>query len=360
MDPLKEMFNKAYFEKLSTEFHKAYPQFDRKAFLNEMLINLENLSLNQRLRKTSQVLHSYLPKNYQETIDLMKQVIQTTPKGYTNLVFPDFVGLYGLDQANHSLKALKYFTVFGSSEFAIREFLKRDFDSTLEVMKTWTKDKNEHVRRLASEGSRPRLPWSFKLDRVIHEPQVTQSILNQLKEDESLYVRKSVANHLNDISKENAGYMIELVNSWNKSHPHTAWIIKHASRTLIKKGNPDSLKVFDYEKNVQIEIQHLKLSKTKIKLGDSLQFSFDLVSKKSKTQKLVVDYIIHYRKKSGELSPKVFKLKDVELKPKESISITKTQVFKDFTTRKHVGGEHLLEIQVNGKIFAKHNFKLIL
>jgi len=360
MDPLKEMFNKSYFEKLSTEFQKVYPRFDRKAFLNELLLNLEELSLNERMRKTSLVLHSYLPKDYVETIDLMKRVIQTTPRGYTNLVFPDFVGLFGHEQTDVSLNALKYFTQFGSSEFAIREFLKRDFDKTLHVMAEWSTNKNEHVRRLASEGSRPRLPWSFKLDRVIQEPQVTQSILTQLKEDESLYVRKSVANHLNDISKENAAYMIQLVNSWNKTHPHTAWIIKHASRTLIKKGNPDSLKVFNYEKNVQIEIQHLKLSKTKIKLGDSLQFSFDLVSKKSKTQKLVIDYIIHYRKKSGELSPKVFKLKDVELKPREKLNITKTQTFKDFTTRKHFGGDHLLEIQVNGKIFSKHNFKLIL
>jgi 3-methyladenine DNA glycosylase AlkC len=360
MDPLKEMFNKSFFEKFLREFLEVYAGFNSEKFLKEMLQNLDELSLNQRMRKTSVLLKKHLPNDFIKSVEIMKKVIPNTKVGYTNLVFPDFVGLYGHDCPTYSLEALRYFTQFGSSEFAIREYLKRDFDATLKVIITWAKDKNAHVRRLASEGSRPRLPWSFKLDRVIQDPHSTKDILESLKEDESLYVRKSVANHLNDISKENAAYMINLVNSWNKSHPHTAWIIKHASRTLIKKGNPDSLKIFSYEKNVQLNVENLKLSKVRIKLGESLSFSFHLISKKAKTQKLVVDYLIHYRKKSGELSPKVFKLKDVQLKPKETLKITKKQLFKDFTTRKHFAGEHILEIQVNGKIFAKHNFKVIL
>lgn len=360
MEPLKEMFNRAFYENFANEFAKADKDFNAKKFLKEVTENISDLSLNQRMRRTSEVLRANLPKDYKKTIAIMEKVIPHTKRGYTNLVFPDFVGLYGHEDFNISMEALKLFTKYGSSEFAIREFLKRDFNKTIKVMQAWSKDKDAHVRRLSSEGSRPRLPWSFKLDEVIKNPKVTSEILETLKEDEELYVRKSVANHLNDITKENADYMLELVNSWDKKNPHTAWIIKHASRSLIKKGHAGSLSVFDFEKNVKVRIENFKKDKSKLKLGESMKFGFDLISEKATLQKLVVDYIIHYRKKSGELSAKVFKLKEVELKPKEKLSISKSQVFKDFTTRKHFAGKHELDIQVNGKILFKSDFTILI
>lgn len=356
MEPLKEMFNKAFYENFALEFSKVDKHFDQKRFIKEITTNISDLSLNQRMRKTSEVLKNVLPSDYKKAIDIMVKVIPHTKGGYTNLVFPDFVGMYGHHDFERSMEALKHFTKFGSSEFAIREFLKRDFKKTIQVMQKWSEDKNHHVRRLSSEGSRPRLPWSFKLDEVIKNPSVTKNILENLKTDEELYVRKSVANHLNDITKENADYMLNLVNTWDKKNPHTAWIIKHASRSLIKKGHLGSLSVFDFEKNVKIKIQNFKLSKQKIKLGESLKFEFDLVSEKNSPQKLVVDYIIQYRKKSGELSPKVFKLKEINLKAKETVSISKSQVFKDFTTRKHFAGKHQIEIQVNGRVYDSLEF----
>lgn len=360
MEPLKEMFNLSYYENLAKEFSKADKNFHHKKFLEEVTQNMAEFSLNQRMRRTSEALKSNLPSDFKKSIRIMEQVIPNMRGGYTNLVFPDFVGLYGHDHFEVSMEALKHFTTFGSSEFAIREFLKRDFSKTIKVMQGWSKDKNAHVRRLSSEGSRPRLPWSFKLDEVIKNPSATKSILETLKEDDELYVRKSVANHLNDITKENADYMLDLVNSWDKKHPHTAWIIKHASRSLIKKGHAGSLSVFDYEKNVKVRVDNFKLSKTKINLGESLTFEFDLVSEKTKQQKLVVDYSIHYKKKSGDLSAKVFKLKDIDLKTKQTLHISKSQTFKDFTTRKHFAGVHAIEIQVNGKVLTKKSFTILI
>jgi 3-methyladenine DNA glycosylase AlkC len=360
MEPLKEMFNKKFYENFALEFRKAEAGFDQKGFLKDLLTGLEPLSLNERMRKTSVVLKEYLPDDFEKSVVIMKKVIPNLSYGYTNLVFPDFVGLYGHDDWDTSLETLKYFTNFGSSEFAIREFLKRDFHKTIKVMCEWAKDKDHHVRRLSSEGSRPRLPWSFKLDEVVKNPEVTKPILETLKADNELYVRKSVANHLNDISKENPEYMIKLFKSWDRSNPHTSWIIKHASRTLIKKGHSGSLAVFDFEKDAKVKLENFKLSKTKLKLGESLTFSFELVSAKAKEQKLVVDYLIYYRKKSGELSPKVFKLKEINLKAGERIGFSKSQVFKDFTTRKHFQGEHSVKVQVNGRILDGKDFKLIL
>ena len=352
------MFNKKFYEQLAREFNKVEKSFSASSFVNDVTENLHELLLNERMRNTSIVLKDHLPAEFNEAVEVMKKVIPTIERGYTTLAFPDFVGLYGQENFEISMEALKYFTSFGSSEFAIRTFLKKDFDKTITVMKKWAKDKNHHVRRLASEGSRPRLPWSFKIDEVIKNPDSTREILEILNTDTELYVKKSVANHLNDISKDNTDYMLRLINKWDKKNENTAWIIKHASRTLIKKGDARSLAVFDFEKNPKIDIKNFKILSPKIRLGQKLKFGFDVVSQKNKTQKLVIDYIIHYQKKSAALSAKVFKLKEIDLQPKQKINISKEQLIKDFSTRKHHKGKHLVEIMVNGKKIKKGEFIL--
>lgn len=359
MEPLKEMFNEHFYKEFALEFQKVFNVFDKKKFVKEVTFEIENLSLNQRLRKTSLVLKNYLPSDFDSAINIMMEVIPNTKKGYTSLVFPDYVSLYGHHHFKKSMEALKFFTQFGSSEFAIREFLRTDFKKTIKVMEAWSKDKNYHVRRLASEGSRPRLPWSFKLDEVINTPSVTKVILNNLKEDDELYVRKSVANHLNDISKENADYMLDFISSWDISNQKTSWIIKHACRTLIKKGNSKSLLIFNYEKKPKISLENFTWNTSNVRLGEILSFQFDVVSKKNSNQKLVIDYIIHYKKATKEFSAKVFKLKDIVLAPKQTVSISKSQVFKDFSTRKHVSGTHILEIQINGVSFYRQYFEVL-
>jgi 3-methyladenine DNA glycosylase AlkC len=223
-------------------------------------------------------------------------------------------------------------------------------------MNTWAEDKNHHVRRLASEGSRPRLPWSFKLDDIIKNPDLALPILEKLKDDTELYVKKSVANHLNDISKDNTDWMLNVLTSWDKTNANTLWIIKHASRTLIKKGNTQSLLLFDFEKNVKVEVINFKLDKSRLQMGDVLQFEFDVRSLKPSTQKLVIDYAIHYCKQSGVLSPKVFKLREVLLPARGSVHLAKKHSFQDFTTRKHYPGRHIIEILINGKIAHRKEF----
>lgn len=358
-DPLKEFFNKKFYEHLAEKFSKADKNFHPDKFVKDVINGIDELSLNERMRNTSIVLKKHLPTDYKKSLEIMYTVIPTMQGGYTNLVFPDFVGLYGHDDFNNSMQALKYFTQFGSSEFAIREFLKRDFSKTIKVMNTWAADKDHHVRRLASEGSRARLPWSFKLDEVIKNPTVTRSILERLNTDTELYVKKSVANHLNDISKDNAEWMLKVLKNWDTKNEHTAWIIKHACRTLIKKGNADSLSLFNFEKNSKVKIENFKLSKAKLKIGEALQFDFDLISEKNTSQKLVVDFSVHYVKKSGELSHKVFKLKELLLPPRQEIHIVKRHRFENFTTRQHYPGKHIIEILVNGRSIQSKSFKLL-
>lgn len=358
-DALKDMFNKGFYRQLASELHKVDKHFHPDKFVKDVTLNIEHLSLNERLRNTSVVLKKHLPDNYKKSITILSDTIPHIDKGYTTLVFPDFVGLHGHDHFDTSMEALKYFTQFGSSEFAIREYLKKDFHKTIKVMQKWAGDKNPHVRRLASEGSRPRLPWSFKLDAVIKNPELTLPILDKLKTDKEAYVKKSVANHLNDISKDNTDWMLRVLTSWDKANAHTLWIIKHASRTLIKKGNQESLSLFDFEKNVKAEVNNFKLNKKILRLGDSLVFEFDIHSQKSKTQKLVIDYAIHYYKKTGALLPKVFKLKELTLAGNTTVHLSKKHSFQDFSTRKHYPGTHAIEILINGRIAAHTELELI-
>jgi 3-methyladenine DNA glycosylase AlkC len=357
-DALKDMFSREFYQRLGQGFHKADSNFNPGKFVKDVTKGLQNMSLNQRMRNTTVVLKQHLPSDYKKSVAILSKVVPEFSSHYTSFIFPDYIGQHGHDHFELSMEALKLFTQHGSSEFAIREFLKRDLDRTLSVMKRWSEDRNHHVRRLASEGSRPRLPWSFNLDEIAKKPELTRPILENLKSDHELYVKKSVANHLNDFSRINPDWMLKVVNSWDKKHEHTSWIIKHASRTLIKKGDARSLAVFDFEKNVKLKLESFRLEKAKIRIGEELKFSFDVVSEKSKAQKLVIDYAIHFQKKNGGMLPKVFKLKELTLKPEQTVNISKSHSFKKISTRTYYPGKHAVEIMVNGKSFGRKEFVL--
>jgi 3-methyladenine DNA glycosylase AlkC len=357
-EPLKEMFNRAYFERLAKELEAVHPSLKRTSFLKAVQYGNDARELNARMRHAAITLRDHLPIDYRTAVHVLKDLAPRMPTGYTALLYPDFVGVHGLEDPTFSLDALKYFTSFGSSEFAVREFFRRDVKGTLKVMRNWAEDDNEHVRRLASEGSRPRLPWSFRLDAVLKDPKLTTPILERLRADDSLYVRKSVANHLNDFSKDHPKYMVDLLRSWDLKHPHSAWIAKHGSRTLIKAGHADALALFAFDSKVKVRVEDLGITPKKLRLGETLEFSFAVVSEAARAQQLVIDYAIHYRKANGGTSRKVFKLKEVELGPRASLSITKRQRIIDLSTRKHYPGEHLVEVQVNGRVMAEGVFKL--
>jgi 3-methyladenine DNA glycosylase AlkC len=355
MEPLKEMFGPAYYESLSRALVSVHPSLSVAEFMNEATASLGPLSLNHRMRHTSLVMNRFLPADFRKAVAIMKEVVPLLKPGYTNLVFPDYVSVYGAGDFDTSMEALRYFTQFGSSEFAIRTFLAADFKRTIHVMYRWSEDENVHVRRLSSEGSRPRLPWSFKLDEVISNPSVTRPILENLKTDDELYVRKSVANHLNDLTKDSPDYVLKLVAAWD-SHPHTAWIIKRGCRSLLKAGDKRSLSLFNFTKNVKIAVKKFSLHPAEVRLNDTLQFQFEVHSASRKVQRLMIDYRIHYAGKNGARGPKVFKLKELELKPGEHRMIMKKQRFQDFTTRKLHSGPHTFELLVNGEVVKRKGF----
>jgi 3-methyladenine DNA glycosylase AlkC len=355
---LKEMFNAARFRQIAKDVAAVYPRFDAKLFLSLALADLDDLNLLQRLRRVSESLHATLPPDYLKSIVILRKLAPRTQSGFVSLFLPDFVGLYGLDHLDESLDALKFFTPFGSSEFGIRPFLKRDLRRTLKVMEQWSRDPDEHIRRLASEGCRPRLPWSFRLDALVADPAPVAKILENLKTDPSLYVRKSVANHLNDITKDHPAWVMDRIENWDLENAHSAWIAKRALRSLIKAGDRRALAIIGAGHAAEVTVDNFSVSPKKIRLGQHIVLAIDLTSTAKAAQKLVIDYAIHYVKKSGNASAKVFKWKELRAEPGETILLTKRQMVKDFTTRKHHPGLHRVEILVNGSVFAEGDFVL--
>ena len=355
---LKHWFDEARYRRIADDLVEIHAGFNRKRFLAHTLDGLAERSLLQRLRRTSEAMRATLPEEFPKALAILRKLAPRFKHGFVSLVLPDYVGLYGLDDFERSMDALKFFTTFGSSEFAIREFLRRDLPRTLAVMETWSRDADEHVRRLASEGCRPRLPWSFKLRELIADPSPVRPILHNLRADPSLYVRKSVANHLNDVTKDHPGWVLERIGGWDLADERTAWIAKRALRTLIKQGDRRALGVIGAGKRAEVAVEEFTVSPGKVKLGERVTLTLRLRSTARHSQKLVIDYAVHYVKQSGETSAKVFKWKETALAVGEEITLNKGQRIQDFTTRKHHSGKHIVEVTVNGDRKATGAFVL--
>ena len=354
----KDIFGPVRFRQVAAHLSEIDPKFDAKRFLKLATTGLEPLSLLQRMRHGSHALRATLPADYPAALAVLQKLAPSLERDFTAMMLPDFVGAYGADHFDASLESLRFLTRFSSSEFAIREFLRRDLHRTLAVMERWSLDPDEHVRRLASEGSRPRLPWSFRLEKLVADPTPAAAILQNLRADPSLYVRKSVGNHLNDISKNHPDWMLARLASWDLTHPHTQWIAKRAARSLIKAGHQPTLRLFNFTGKPAVKLSGFRLAPARLKLGQVLEFSFTLTSTARRPQQLAVDYVMHYVKASGGTAPKVFKLREVSLAADQVLRLTKRQTLRNFTTRKHYGGRHHLEIQVNGRILGRQSFLL--
>jgi len=355
---LKEIFNERRFRDMALDVKAVYPSFDTRRFLKISLAGLDDLTLMQRLRRMTQALHATLPADYRQALEVLRALAQRIEKGFATLVLPDYVGQYGLDDFDVSMDALKTFTVLGSSEFAVREFLRKDLKRALAIMKVWSRDDSEDVRRLASEGSRPRLPWSFRLDAILADPSLAAPILENLRSDPSLYVRKSVANHLNDVTKSHPEWVLDRLATWPIENAHTAWIAKRALRSLIKAGNGRALAVIGAGGVPDVKLSKFAVTPRQVALGERVTLSFDLASRCPESQRLVIDYRMHYVKKSGVTAAKVFKLKELTLDGGQKVAIERTQNIRDFTTRVHYAGRHDVEILVNGVCLAKGYFDL--
>lgn len=356
---LKDEYNKQFVTNLAQNIAVNDNKFDSTSFVNHIINkNWGRKELKERIRFITETLNSFLNYSYPQQIEILSKVV-TNYKGLQGILFPDFVQVYGLDDYNTSIKALELFTQHSTAEFAIRPFIEKYPTQTMEQMLKWSKHTSKHLRRLASEGTRPKLPWASPLKEFVKNPKPCLPILENLKNDESLYVRKSVANHLNDISKNQPDLVLSICNKWYGNSTNTNWIVKHALRTLLKKGNKNALAIFGLDNAKLLEINRLKLSNKEVKIGGFIFFEFDLINQSNKERAVRLEYKIDYVKANGTTSGKVFQLSEFSLKAQQSKSFKRKQWFKQLSTRVHYPGIHKITLIINGDAKESVNLKLV-
>jgi len=363
-EPLKNIYNPLFFEGLTEVLKTVLPRFKKQAFINQVIdAGWEEKELKQRMRHISTVLVNYLPNDFSEQVACTVRIIEQLESrgikgGFEYMFLPDLVEQCGLDHLHLSLRAMERITQFASCEFAVRPFLSKYPEQVMQQMLRWSKHPHHHVRRFASEGCRPRLPWAMAIPGLKNDPSPIIPVLENLKTDDSLFVRKSVANNLNDIAKDHPGLVAGLVKSWKGKSRETDWIIRHGCRTLLKKADPAIYEIFGLNGSSECKITGLKLNRINIKLGETLPFSFQLKTGRHPAN-LRIEYAVYYLKANGSHSRKIFQLTQKNSTGGEVYSFKKEQRFQDFSTRKHYPGRHKIAVVVNGRELAAKEFTLL-
>ena len=347
-EAFKNLLNENSIRELAVAIQSVYDSFQVEDFMKSTVDETWNgLELKARGRKITINLGKYLPKDYGNALGVIDKVVLCY-NGFGMFCFPDFVEVFGQDEENWdlSIAALARYTQYSSSELAVRPFIIKHEDRMMAQMTEWSKSESEHIRRLSSEGCRPALPWGVALNSFKKDPSPVLPILEQLKTDPSETVRKSVANNLNDISKTHPDLVAHLAQDWYGKDKHTDWIVKHACRTLLKKGNRDVLAIFGYDNADAVTVDNFMLEKSVVSIGDDLTFSFS-ISVKDAT-KVRLEYGIDYVKSSGKRSRKIFQISESSLKANTKKDYAKTHSFADVSVRKHYPGTHSVTLIVNG------------
>jgi len=364
-----ELFNSDKVHKIAVEIKAVYPAFDQKAFERDVLKPFPKLELKERMYHIRDMFVLYLPEDYREAVDILVKSLpdeldtNRSDNDFGDFIYApysEFVAAFGCSriELSFSLQALREITKRYSVEFAIRDFINAYPEETFAMLEACALSNNYHERRLASEGLRPKLPWAKKIN-IEHDR--TLFILNNIFYDETRYVTRSVANHLNDISKIDPELAIATLKSWKatgkQNKKEMDYIISHALRTLVKQGNEEALALLGYERDPKIVLSDLKLHQDEVRLGEALIFDFEIEAKED--CHLLLDYIIHFRTKSGKASPKVHKIKKLSLKAGECIGVSKKHLFRaNMSTRKLYAGKHKVELQINGVCYDLGTFIL--
>ncbi len=270
-----------------------------------------------------------------------------------------YVAQYGLDHFEVSMHAQYELTQRFSAEFSIRSFLERYPEETLARLEVWARDPSPHVRRLVSEGTRPRLPWAPRLRRFQEDPRPVLHLLELLKDDPELYVRRSVANNLNDIGKDHPDVLVETARRWlEDASEERQWLVRHALRSAVKRAEPGALDVLGYGSDAAVKIGNVRLTPKRPVTGGSVNVAFEITNAASRHQRVLVDLRVHFVKANGSASPKVFKLSTLDLAPGETAALKKTITLENLTTRKHYPGTHRVEVVINGRTHPLARFEL--
>ncbi len=372
-EPFKNLINAETVHQAARHLQRAWPGFDAPRFEALALHDLEPLEFKARAMHLCSALEATLPADFGQAAGIIEaalappgegddlSALRSGPQGLAGwVVWPlgEFVVRRGADAPQRALQALHALTQRHTAEWALRPFIERHPDISFAALAAWTGDASAHVRRLASEGSRPRLPWGVQLKGLIRDPSPTLPLLRALQDDPSAYVRRSVANHLNDIAKDHPALIVQ----WLREHlpgapPARRALLKHACRTLIKQGHPQVLGAWGLGAPLRGQAM-LALAPKALSVGGSVQLTVQLHSIAARAQALVIDYAVHHVKASGAATPKVFKGWTLQLGAGEQLTLTRRHSMRAVTTRRYHSGQHEVDLRINGQVLARAYFCL--
>lgn len=373
----KDIYNEQFFEKFTKDLKLVINDLDASEFVSQVMDNeWGNREYKQRIMHITTILRKFLPAGYRDAIAKILELLECIKNALPDFskiddknfglltlqygaILDNYVEQYGMDDYETSIKAIEKITQFTSCEFVTHPFIVKYPEKMMEQMLVWSKHEHWAVRRLASEGCRPRLPWAMALPNLKDDPAPIIPILENLKNDPSRFVRLSVANNLNDIAKDNPETVIDLVKRWKGESEEVEWVIKHGCRTLLKQGNPEVMKLFGFDSIQNISIEKFQISTPEVKIGNSLEFSFNLLNSNNKKTKIRLEYGVYYQKANGALAKKVYKISEKEYAANSVTQITRKHSFRVVTTRKFHPGLHRVAVVINGNEFEKHDFELM-
>lgn len=374
MEPFKNVFNQQLVTHIATRFSNEFEQFNAEAFVETVMENFDGMELKARSNQIKQALTIHLSDDF---INVSEGILRTLAipsveekhapihqdkglGGWAIMPIGDYVAEQGLSHIETSMKLLFELTMRFSSEFAIRPFLDAHPEAVLALLHQHCEHPNMHIRRLISEGTRPRLPWGMQLTKFVEDPLPVIELLEKLKDDEAEYVRRSVANNLNDIAKDHPDLVASIAKKWwPKADKRRQRLIRHGCRILLKEGHPSVLATLGFNPP-KLHNTQLNLDQTSVRFGDAIGFGIVLSSASKQPQKLMIDFAVHHQKSNGSMMPKVFKWKTVTLQPSSTETLSKSHLFKAITTRKYCAGEHAIEVLVNGGSVGKTSFELVM
>lgn len=374
VEPFKNFFGADPIRALARHLARVDPSFPEEEFVEFAIEGLDQLELKERSTQITNGLVEFLPGDYRQATQVLLDCLHPETRfgiaemdeataalgvaGWLVMPLADYVSRVGLDDVDYSLDALRQMTMRSSSEFAVRQFLVDHPVMTLNTFHEWTGDSNEHVRRLVSEGSRPRLPWGMRLNQFIEDPSPVLGLLELLKDDPSEYVRRSVANNLNDIAKDHPDLVTGVAKEWMRgASADRERLIRHGLRSLVKAGNRDALAILGYGP-AQVALTVFTVATPVVEFGSPLKFAVELESRSSSDQRLLIDYVVHHVKADGRTSPKVFKWKNITLAAGKKLRASRKHPIRAITTRRYYDGVHRVELQINGEPFGCVDFEL--
>jgi 3-methyladenine DNA glycosylase AlkC len=367
-EPLKNQFGADVPRAIATMIRAVCPSFNSQAFVRDTLDGYDVLALMPRGKKIAQALRRHLPDDYTRAVAILLDSLGQPHARDPNqslasfLFMPHtmFVAEFGLAHFEVSIRAQHALTQRFTAEFSIRPFIEKHPEATLRQLKIWTADPSAHVRRLVSEGTRPRLPWAPRLRNFQADPTPVLALLELLKDDPALYVRRSVANNLNDIGKDHPDLLAHTAQTWLEgASTERRWIVGHALRSAVKRGERSALDVLGFGGSAQVFVGKASITPSRAAMGGKVDIAFEVTNTHDMPQSVLVDFCVHYVKANGQTRAKVFKLKTLELAPGQTALLGKKLSVAEMTTRKHYPGVHRVDLILNGQPQPLGAFELV-